>query len=104
MLNAADVLIHWHPVVHSVCVKHVRSAILIGSAKEKMRAAWQELIPVHFSDDLKSAVETAFSMAEPGENILLSPACSSFDMFKDFEDRGRQFKEIVHNLQDKFLK
>jgi UDP-N-acetylmuramoylalanine--D-glutamate ligase len=81
--------------------ENVRQVILIGSAKEKMSESWHDIVPVHLSDSLADAVETAFGLAESGENILLSPACSSFDMFKDFEDRGKQYKELVYNLKFK---
>jgi len=47
---------------------------------------------------LKEAVELARRSANSGDVVLLSPACASFDMFRDFEDRGRQFKEIVKGL------
>ncbi len=50
---------------------------------------------------LREAVEAAYAMAKPGWNVLLSPACASFDMFKDYEERGRVFKEIVHSLREK---
>jgi len=78
---------------------NARQVILIGTAKDKMSEAWQDIVPVHLSDTLADAVETAYKMAESGENVLLSPACSSFDMFNDFEDRGKQFKEIVYKLK-----
>lgn len=80
---------------------NVREAVLIGAAKDKMAHAWADLIPVHLSDHLEEAVNLAFSRARSGENILLSPACSSFDMFRDFEDRGNQFKKIIHHIINK---
>ena len=89
--------------LNELLVKHVRCAILIGSAKEKMNRAWQDLIPMHLVDDLSDAVKLAFSLTKPGDNVILSPACSSFDMFRDFEDRGRQFKEIVNNLKSQLV-
>ncbi len=53
-----------------------------------------------YGEDFKSAVRKAFAMARPGYNVLLSPACASFDMFKDFEERGRVFKGIVQTLKE----
>jgi UDP-N-acetylmuramoylalanine--D-glutamate ligase len=82
--------------------ENVRMAILIGSAKEKINQAWRDTIPLKTSGNLEEAVELAFKSARPGENILLSPACSSYDMFKDFEERGKRFKEIVHKLKIKY--
>jgi UDP-N-acetylmuramoylalanine--D-glutamate ligase len=48
--------------------------------------------------DFHDAVEKARKAAAPGDVVLLSPACASFDMFRDFEDRGRQFKQLVKEL------
>ncbi len=78
--------------------KRVKTAVLIGKAKEKMAAAWKDVVPLQMEETLESAVRRAFQLAKPGDVVLLSPACASFDMFNDFEDRGRQFKEIVKQL------
>jgi UDP-N-acetylmuramoylalanine--D-glutamate ligase len=51
------------------------------------------------AQSLKDAVEASRDLAEKGDIVLLSPACASFDMFTDFEDRGRQFKRIVMELK-----
>jgi UDP-N-acetylmuramoylalanine--D-glutamate ligase len=88
--------------LNNLIADNVRQVILIGSAKDKMSKTWQDIIPVHLSDTLAEAVEIAYKTAGNGENVLLSPACSSFDMFKDFEDRGKQFKEIVYKLKSKY--
>ena len=52
-----------------------------------------------FGQEAREAVEKARASADKGWNVLLSPACASFDMFKDYEERGRVFKEIVNNLK-----
>ncbi|HOV66619.1 MAG TPA: UDP-N-acetylmuramoyl-L-alanine--D-glutamate ligase, partial [Bacillota bacterium] len=48
--------------------------------------------------DLEEAVRLASSLASPGDSVVLSPACASYDMFSDFEERGRLFKDLVRNL------
>jgi UDP-N-acetylmuramoylalanine--D-glutamate ligase len=80
--------------------KHTKVLVLIGTAADKMEAAWKGLKPIYKEKTLEEAVNCARSIAENNNVVLLSPACASFDMFKDFEDRGRQFKQLVTNLQD----
>jgi len=79
----------------------VKHAVLIGEAKEIIAADIGEQIPVEKALNLKEAVDKAFSLAKPGYCVLFSPMCSSFDMFKDYEDRGRIFKKIVLELKAK---
>lgn len=76
----------------------VRRLILIGEAREKIGAAVGDLTTTVYSDSLEEAVRIAFREAVKGDVVLLSPACASFDMFKNFEERGRRFKEIVWKL------
>ncbi len=76
----------------------VKSLILIGEAADKISKALEGCCDIHFAKDLSSAVIKAKEQATEGDTVLLSPACASFDMFRDFEDRGRQFKEIVRGL------
>lgn len=80
--------------------KHVKEVVLIGSATDKMEKAWSGIKPVQRAGTLDEAVQKAREIADTGDVALLSPACASFDMFIDFEDRGRKFKKIVGNLQD----
>jgi UDP-N-acetylmuramoylalanine--D-glutamate ligase len=88
--------------LNHLVAKNVQHAILIGSAKEKIASSWHDLIPVHKVDTLEMAIEQAFTLAQSGENVLLSPACSSFDMFSDYEDRGRKFKNSVLELKKRY--
>ena len=87
-----------YSTVNSILENNVRQVFLIGTAREKIAQAWEKVVPVSKYDSLEAAVKSAFDIADQDENILLSPACSSFDMFKDFEDRGKKFKEIVKKL------
>jgi len=84
--------------VANLLKKNACQVFLIGTARTKISESWKDIIPVKPVDSLEEAVYQAFSSAKSGENVLLSPACSSFDMFKDYEDRGRAFKKIVNNL------
>ncbi|MDD5465893.1 MAG: UDP-N-acetylmuramoyl-L-alanine--D-glutamate ligase [Candidatus Omnitrophica bacterium] len=85
-------------VIRECARDKVKHLVLIGEAKEKIAAALGGEFPIQNASSLKEAVEKAFVLAKPGYSVLLSPMCSSFDMFKDYEDRGRAFKEIVLNL------
>lgn len=79
--------------------KHVYQLILIGIDGGKIERVWKDLVPVHHASSLENAVQKAAAMARKGDVVLLSPACASFDMFTDFEDRGRRFKKQVNALQ-----
>jgi UDP-N-acetylmuramoylalanine--D-glutamate ligase len=70
----------------------------MGEAKEKMQKAFQDLLPCHLVEGMEEGVRMAWDLAQEGDVILLSPACSSFDMFEDYQGRGRTFKEIVLKL------
>jgi len=77
----------------------VRSCILIGEAADKISRAFQGIVFVEKSPNLKDAVHKAFKKALPGDTVLLSPMCSSYDMFNDYEERGRAFKKIVLEIE-----
>ena len=79
----------------------VRHLILIGEAKKKIALKAKDLNYnyIIYADTLDEAVDIANSYSNVGDNVLLSPACSSFDMFKDYEDRGQKFKEKVMSLK-----
>ena len=76
-------------------VKHV---ILIGEASPLLRQAWAGVATMTEAATLRDAVDCAAQGASQGEVVLLSPACASFDMFADYQDRGRQFKALIHAL------
>jgi UDP-N-acetylmuramoylalanine--D-glutamate ligase len=80
--------------------KKVRAAVLIGKASQRMLKEWDSIIPLYPVSTLEDAVYSAFDLTKKGDVILLSPACSSFDMFNDYEDRGNQFKDLVMNLKE----
>jgi UDP-N-acetylmuramoylalanine--D-glutamate ligase len=78
--------------------KHGRAVVAIGEARTRVRDALSDVLPVIEAVSLRDAVRQAFDLAPPDGVVLLAPACSSFDMFADYADRGRQFKEEVRKL------
>jgi len=79
-------------------VSRVRQLIVLGEDAERMKAAWGTRVPALHVADMKEAVEQAAQLAQPGDIVLLSPACASFDMYRNFEERGRHFKALVMQL------
>ncbi|WP_029624994.1 UDP-N-acetylmuramoyl-L-alanine--D-glutamate ligase [Sphingomonas sp. PAMC 26605] len=77
---------------------HVVKAYTIGEAAQRFAAILDGKVPVEVSGDLATAVAHAAAAAQPGDTVLLSPACASFDQFRDFEDRGDQFRVAVEAL------
>lgn len=75
-----------------------RAAVLIGVDAKLIADAIGNAVPVVNAPDMEKAVEIAGELAQYGDDVLLSPACASFDMFKDYEDRGRVFTEVVRRL------
>jgi len=72
-----------------------RAAILIGEAAEKMQVAFRGTLPVERAPTLEAAVDAARRLARPGDAVVLSPACSSFDMFRDYAHRAEVFRGAV---------
>jgi UDP-N-acetylmuramoylalanine--D-glutamate ligase len=79
----------------------VRSALLIGEAAGKIARALTNRVAFEFVESLEEAVHRAHSLAKPGDVIVLAPACSSFDQFTGFEDRGDQFMKFVRALPER---
>lgn len=76
----------------------VRVALLIGAAAPELERALAGVVPCERVGELAKAVARAAELAVPGDSVLLAPACSSFDQFRNFEDRGRQFVDAVERL------
>ncbi len=76
----------------------VKGIVAIGEAQDKLEHELSGQIFVHKENTLESAVRRASAIAEEGDCVLLSPGCSSYDMFKNYEDRGDKYKEIVRRI------
>jgi UDP-N-acetylmuramoylalanine--D-glutamate ligase len=79
---------------------HGRGVVAIGEARSLVREALQATLPVVEAASLAEAVRQAWALARPDGVVLLAPACASFDMFVDYADRGRRFKEEVRRFAD----
>ncbi|MEZ5360268.1 MAG: UDP-N-acetylmuramoyl-L-alanine--D-glutamate ligase [Candidatus Zixiibacteriota bacterium] len=78
-------------------VEHV---ILIGEAKNKIFEQVGRHIPVVMASTMEDAVKKAFDLSHPGDTVLLSPGCASFDMYRNYEERGQDFKQIVRKMKN----
>jgi UDP-N-acetylmuramoylalanine--D-glutamate ligase len=78
--------------------QRVKRAFLLGATREKIRAAWSLFTPCTPVSSLLEAVQLSAANAVPGDVVLLSPACSSFDMFQDYRHRGEVFRQAVREL------
>jgi UDP-N-acetylmuramoylalanine--D-glutamate ligase len=74
---------------------HGKAVFAIGEARHRVREALSSVVPVFDCASLEEAVDLAWEQAEPGDTVLLAPACSSFDMFADYAERGNAFKRAV---------
>ncbi|MBS7663811.1 UDP-N-acetylmuramoyl-L-alanine--D-glutamate ligase [Pseudomonas lalucatii] len=79
--------------------RYCRAVLLLGRDAERLAAALGDAVPLIRVQSLEQAVQRCAELAEPGDAVLLSPACASLDMFKNFEERGRLFAQAVEGLQ-----
>ena len=85
--------------LYSFVNEKVKAIICLGVDNEKLLKAFGNMVDTIIeTKHMSEAVKIAYKIAEAGDNVLLSPACASFDLFENYEDRGRQFKEAVRNL------
>ena len=77
-----------------------RAAIVIGEAADAIAHAIGDRVPVRRAASMDSAVRAGAALARPGDAVLLSPACSSFDMFRDYKHRGDEFVRAVQALAE----
>jgi len=81
--------------------ENVKNAILIGDTAQKIADSWGQIVNIEIQDSLKDAVDSSYANAQPGDIVLFSPGCASYDMFENFEQRGDKFIEIVNKLSEK---
>jgi UDP-N-acetylmuramoylalanine--D-glutamate ligase len=81
-----------------VMKRYGRAAVLIGEAAPKIRAVLAPVVPVEMAEDMDEAVQLASNLAERGDAVVLSPACSSFDMFRDYHHRAEVYRIAVQTL------
>jgi UDP-N-acetylmuramoylalanine--D-glutamate ligase len=77
------------------------AALLIGAAASKLASQLNGALPLVQSGTLAAAIDYAQHAAQPGDTVLLAPACASFDQFESYEHRGRVFKQLVNNLRER---
>ncbi len=78
---------------------HVKAIVCLGKDNKKIHASFEDVVDVIAdAKDMQEAVRMSYALGKKGDAVLLSPACASFDLFENYEDRGRQFKQYVKEL------
>ena len=87
-----------YSLVMDLVKEKVKAIVCMGTDNSKIHAAFDGEVKLIDTTNAENAVKAAFEASAPGDVVLLSPACASFDLFKNYEDRGKQFKDAVKNL------
>ena len=85
-------------LLNDLIAARVKALVLIGETRERLAQVWRGLAPAYLADDMAAAVARAWELSRPGEVVLLSPACASFDMYRDYAHRGQTFQNLVREL------
>ncbi len=98
ILGGQDKGLDFQPLKAALAQERVRGVVLIGAVRQRLRDLINGSTIVRESATLQDALQAAMALAHPGDTVLFSPACASFDMFRNFEDRGLAFKQLVAQL------
>ena len=74
--------------------------VVMGETADVLAETFKNVVPIKKVSSMEEAVRVAFESAEPGDTVLLSPGCASFDMFRNFEERGKAFMREVKKLEE----
>ena len=85
--------------LREIAAKRLRAIVLLGEDAGRIAEAVGQVVPVSIAGDMNEAVAMAAEFAQRGDNVLLSPACASFDMFQGFAHRGEVFIRAVEGLR-----
>ena len=104
ILGGYDKHTDFTPLCEEILKAPIARIVLIGATAAQLEQTLEKVgfhAWTHAGYEFKEAVEMAFEQSNPGGNVLLSPSCASFDMFTDYESRGRIFKDIVNQLESR---
>ena len=88
-----------YSMLHSLVKEKVKAIICLGTDNNKIVKAFTGVVDtIVEASSAKEAVDKSYKLGKKGDTVLLSPACASFDLFEDYEDRGTQFKQAVRSL------
>jgi len=84
-----------------IVAAHCRAVVTLGEMADRIEALWRDRLPCfNAARSLEKAVELAGQAAQPGDVVLFSPGTSSFDMFQNYADRGKQFRALVQGISN----
>jgi len=88
-----------YSILNPILKKHAKKIYLVGDSRFEMAKVFAGIVDIDLFENYQTVINTAFTESISGDVIVLSPACTSYDMFKNFEERGERFKQIVRTLK-----